>query len=265
VENANILRDKLHNGKTCVGAAVTFSDATVTEALCNYLDFIWVDMEHVPYSLETVQAHIMATKGTDVAPIVRVAYNDANIIKPVLDIGAAGVIAPMVCTAEEAARLVAACLYPPQGIRGFGPRRPANYGLSMTPDFCQKANASVFPIAQIEHKTAVANVDAILATPGLAAVMIGPFDLSGSMGYPAQPNHPKVLEAIEHVIERARNAGVVVGMGVTDDPDSLRKWIDRGVSMLFIPPDYMLMLKAAREYVDVIREQEQLRTRAQQA
>jgi 2-dehydro-3-deoxyglucarate aldolase/4-hydroxy-2-oxoheptanedioate aldolase len=248
-----------------VGAAVTFGDATVTEALCNYLDFIWVDMEHVPYSLETVQAHIMATKGSDTVPIVRVAYNDPNIIKPVLDIGAAGVIAPMVCTAEEAARLVAACLYPPQGIRGFGPRRPANYGLSMTPDFCQKANTSIFPIAQIEHKVGVRNIDAILATPGLAAVMIGPFDLSGSMGYPAQPNHPKVLEAIEHVIARARNAGVVVGMGVTDDPDSLRKWIEKDVTMLFIPPDYMLMLKAAREYVEVIREQEKLGTPAQQA
>jgi 2-keto-3-deoxy-L-rhamnonate aldolase RhmA len=221
-------------------------------------------MEHVPYSLETVQAHIMATKGSQTAPIVRVAYNDPNIIKPVLDIGAAGVIAPMVCTAQEAARLVASCLYPPQGIRGFGPRRPANYGLSMTPDFCQKANASIFPIAQIEHATAVKNIDAILATPGLAAVMIGPFDLSGSMGCPAQPNHPKVLEAIDHVIEQANRAKVVVGMGVTDDPDSLRRWTSKGVKLLFIPPDYMLMLKAAREYVDVIRAQEKVRASGQE-
>jgi 2-keto-3-deoxy-L-rhamnonate aldolase RhmA len=259
LQNIEFLRKKLGDGLACVGAAVTFGDATVTEALCNYLDFIWVDMEHVPYSLETVQAHIMATKGSTAAPIVRVGYNDPNIIKPVLDMGAAGVIAPMVCTAEEAGRLVSACLYPPQGIRGFGPRRPANYGLSMTPDFCQQANASIFPIAQIEHATGVKNVDAILATPGLAAVMIGPFDLSGSMGHPAQPNHPKVLEAIEHVIKRANQAGVIVGMGVTDDPDSLRRWIDQGVKMLFIPPDYMLMLKATQEYVEVIREQESRR------
>jgi len=222
-------------------------------------------MEHVPYSLETVQSHIMATKGSNTVPIVRVPYNDPNIIKPVLDIGAAGVIAPMVCTAEEAARLVSACLYPPQGIRGFGPRRPANYGLSMTPDFCQKANDSIFPIAQIEHATAIKNVDAVLATPGLSAVMIGPFDLSGSMGYTAQPNHPKVLEAIDHVIERANRANVIVGMGVTDDPDSLRRWIDKGVKLLFIPPDYMLMLKATREYVDVIREQESQRAHAGQS
>lgn len=255
----------MRNGKTCVGAAVTFGDATATEALCNYLDFIWLDMEHVPYSLETVQAHIMATKGSSTAPIVRVAWNDPNIIKPVLDIGAAGVIAPMVCTAEEAARLVSACRYPPEGIRGFGPRRPANYGLSMTPDFCQEANASIFPIAQIEHATAVRNVDGILATNGLAAVMIGPFDLSGSLGYPAQPNHPKVREAIEHVIERANRANVVVGMGVTDDPDSLREWINKGVKLLFIPPDYMLLLKAAREYVEVIREQEKLRAQGKKA
>lgn len=254
-----MLRDKLRKGTVCIGSAVSFGDATVTEALCNYLDFIWVDMEHVPFSLETVQAHMMATKGSTVAPIVRVPWNDPVLIKPVLDIGAAGVIAPMVCTADEAARLVSACLYPPQGIRGFGPRRPSNYGLSVTPEFCQEANASVFPIAQIEHKTAIENIDKILATPGLAAVMIGPFDLSGSMGYIAQPNHPKVLEAIEHVVARAINAKVFVGMGVTDDPDSVRRWIDKGVSMLFIPPDYMLMLRAAKQFVDVIREQEKAR------
>ena len=256
MQDGNVLRAKLKNKTICVGAAITFADATVTEALCNYLDFIWVDMEHIPFSLETVQAHMIATKGTQTVPLVRVAWNDPVLIKPVLDIGAAGVIAPMVCTAEEAARLVMACMYPPQGIRGFGPRRPANYGLSMTPQFCQEANASIFPIAQIEHITAVENIQAILATPGLAAVMIGPFDLSGSMGYPAQPHHPKVLDAIDHVIAQAHKAQISVGMGVTDDPDSVRKWIDKGVSMLFIPPDYMLMLQAARQFVDVIRKQE---------
>jgi 2-keto-3-deoxy-L-rhamnonate aldolase RhmA len=253
VQSANVLRSKLKNKTICVGAAITFGDATVTEALCNYLDFIWVDMEHVPFSLETVQAHMIATKGTDVAPLVRVPSNDPVLIKPVLDIGAVGVIAPMVCTAEEAARLVAACLYPPQGIRGFGPRRPANYGLSMTPQFCQEANKSIFPIAQIEHIKAVENIKSILATPGIAAVMIGPFDLAGSMGYPAQPHHPKVLEAIDRVIAEANKAQVFVGMGVTDDPASVRKWIDKGVSLLFIPPDYMLMLQAARQFIEVIR------------
>jgi 2-keto-3-deoxy-L-rhamnonate aldolase RhmA len=256
VQGINPLRAKLQSKAICVGAAITFADPTVTEALCNYLDFIWVDMEHIPFSLETVQAHMIATKGTQTVPLVRVAWNDPVLIKPVLDIGAAGVIAPMVSTAEESARLVSACMYPPDGIRGFGPRRPANYGLSMTPQFCQEANASIFPIAQIEHITAVNNIEEILATPGLAAIMIGPFDLSGSMGYPAQPHHPKVLEAIDRVIAAAHKAQVFVGMGVTDNPDSVRKWIDKGVSLLFIPPDYMLVLQAARQFVDVIRDQE---------
>jgi 2-keto-3-deoxy-L-rhamnonate aldolase RhmA len=254
-QNADVLRAKLRSKRICIGAAITFADATVTEALCNYLDFIWVDMEHIPFSLETVQAHMMATKGSETVPFVRVAWNDPVLIKPVLDMGAAGVIAPMVCSAEEAARLVTACLYPPQGIRGFGPRRPANYGLSMTPKFCLEANASVFPIAQIEHITAVDNIDAILSTPGLTAIMIGPFDLSGSMGYPAEPHHPKVLEAIDHVIARAKKADIFVGMGVTDNPESVKKWIDKGVSLIFIPPDYMLMLQATRQFIQVIRNQ----------
>jgi 2-keto-3-deoxy-L-rhamnonate aldolase RhmA len=233
----------------------------VTEALCNYLDFIWVDTEHVPFSLETVQAHIMATKGSETAPLVRVPWNDPVLIKPILDIGAAGVIAPMVCTADEASRLVSACRYPPLGIRGFGPRRPSNYGLSMTPEFCAEANAAIIPIAQIEHATAIQNIDAILATPGLGGILIGAFDLSGSMGFPAQPNHPMVLEAIDHLIDRARKAKVTVGMGVTGDPTTVGRWIDKGISMMFIPPDYMLMLQAARQFVEAIREQEKTRSR----
>ena len=123
---------------------------------------------------------------------MRVPWNDPVLIKPVLDIGAAGVIAPMVCTAEEATRFVAACLYPPKGIRGFGPRRPSNYGLAPAPEFCEEANATIFPIAQIEHATAVKNIDEIVAVPGIAALMIGPFDLSGSMGFPGEPNIHKV-------------------------------------------------------------------------
>lgn len=129
----------------------------------------------------------------------------------------------------------------------------------MTPEFCAEANATVFPIAQIEHVTAVKNIDAILAVPGLAAVMIGPMDLSGSMGYPVQPNHPKVIEAIDHVIEQSRKAKVYVGMGVTDDPQSVRRWLEKGVSMLYIAPDYMLLLRAAKQFVDFIREQQKSR------
>src|SRR5207253_3124908 len=126
-DHANSFREKLRQGQVCLGTVISFTDPTVTEALCPVLDFVWIDMEHNALSLETVQAHIMATKGSDTTPLVRMPWNDPVLIKPVLDIGAAGVIVPLVRTAEDVRRAVAACLYPPEGIRGFGPRRPSNY------------------------------------------------------------------------------------------------------------------------------------------
>src|SRR5690349_5470490 len=128
LSNAGPLTDKLRRGQVCLGTTITFADPTVTEALCGVLDFVWIDMEHNPLSLEAVQGHIMATKGSDTTPLVRVPWNDPVLIKPVLDIGAAGVIIPLIRTADDARRAVAACRYPPDGIRGFGPRRPSNYG-----------------------------------------------------------------------------------------------------------------------------------------
>ena len=253
MENAIKLREKLQRGIVCVGAAVTFSDSTVTEALSSLLDFVWIDSEHGPLSIESVQGHVMATKGSDAAPVVRVPWNDPVLIKPVLDVGAAGVIAPMVCTPDDARRLVAACLYPPEGIRGFGPRRPSNYGQADSRTLCRTANAAIIPIAQIEHINAVNNIEEILAVPGLAAVLVGPNDLAGSMGHTGDPNHPEVQRAIDIVIVAARERRIFVGMGVTDDPRDAESLIKKGVSWICIAPDFMLLLRAANQFVVAIR------------
>jgi len=253
LENAIKLREKLQRGVVCVGSGVTFSDSTVTEALASILDFVWIDSEHGPLSIESVQGHVMATKGSDAAALVRVPWNDPVLIKPVLDVGAAGVIAPMVCTADEARRLVAACLYPPEGIRGYGPRRPSNYGQADSRALCQTANAAIMPIAQIEHINAVNNIEGILAVPGIASLLIGPNDLAGSMGHSGDPNHPDVQRAIDTVVAAARKKRIFVGMGVTDDPKSAESLIKKGVSWICIAPDFMLLLKAANQFVVAIR------------
>src|SRR5206468_751155 len=161
----------------------------------------------------TVQGHLMATKGSEAVGLVRVAWNDPVLIKPVLDIGAAGVIVPFVRTAEEARLAVAACRYPPQGIRGYGPRRPTNYGRLGGPEYCQMANDAVLVHVQIEHADAVRNLDEILAVPGIFAVIIGPNDLAASLGYTGQSRHPEVLKIIDVVIAKAAKARIPVGLG----------------------------------------------------
>src|SRR5260370_41070190 len=127
MENAIKFRDKIGRGEVCIGTFITCTDPAITEALCSVSDFVWIDTEHNALSLETVQAHIMATKGSDTASLVRVPSNDPVLIKPVLDIGADGVIVPQVRTVDDVRLAVAACQYPPEGSRGFGPRRPIKF------------------------------------------------------------------------------------------------------------------------------------------
>ncbi len=248
MENARKFREKLQQGRLCLGTAISFSDPTITEALSSILDFVWIDMEHGPLTIETVQAHIMATKGSDTAPIVRVPWNDLVLIKPVLDAGAAGVIVPLVRTADDVRRAVAGCLYPPEGIRGFGPRRPSGYGRRGGPDFCRDANKTVIVIVQIEHVDAVRNLDEILAVPGLTSVVVGSNDLSASMGLTGQPRHPEVLAAIDTVIAKSRKTGVFVGISIGDDPEHLTGWFDKGMQWLAMGCDFSLLLRGA-DYV----------------
>jgi 2-keto-3-deoxy-L-rhamnonate aldolase RhmA len=253
MENANKFRDKVRNGEPCLGMGITFADATVTEALCSTLDFVWIDMEHTALSLESVQGHIMATRGSNTAPLVRVRWNDPVLIKPVLDMGAAGVVVPMVRNAEEATRAVASCLYPPEGIRGFGPRRPSDYGRHFGPEFCSSANRSVMIIAQIEHKEAIENIDEILAVPGLTGIVFGPYDLSGSMGHMAQPSHREVVQAMEMVLAKARKTKLLVGTGVGDARQA-KEWLDKGVNWLLLGVDFRLLVSATSDLASAVRE-----------
>ena len=254
MQNIGKFRKKLLDAHVCLGTAISFSDSTVTEALCNTLDFVWIDMEHTSLSLESVERHVMATKGTETVPMVRVAWNDPVLIKPVLDLGAFAVIIPLIRTAEDACRAVAACLYPPEGIRGYGPRRPSNYGLYNAADFCRDSNAAVFPIVQIEHYEAVENINAIVNTPRLASILIGPNDLANSMGFVGQPGHPEVVRAIEGVIRAARDSSVFVGIGTGDNVDTLVGWIKRGVQWLTMGADCTLLINRTQQIGDRVRE-----------
>jgi len=195
VENRPNVFERMKQGETVLGTVITLNDPIVTEALCNLYDFLWIDTEHNPFPLDVVQGHLLAAKGTGVTMLVRVAWNDPVLIKPVLDIGAHGVIVPMVSTVEDVKRAVAACRYPPEGIRGYGPRRPSNYGRLGGPDFCKAANDAMHTVVQIELADAVTNIEGIVRVAGLSGVLIGSNDLSGSLGVMGQPRHPKVLSA----------------------------------------------------------------------
>jgi 2-keto-3-deoxy-L-rhamnonate aldolase RhmA len=247
MQNAAKFREKISRGQVCYGSYITGTDPAFTEALCQVSDFIWIDSEHNALTLETIQAHLMATNGTDTAAIVRVPWNDPVLVKPVLDIGADGVIIPLVRTVDEVRRAVAACRYPPEGVRGFGPRRASGYGRLSGPDYCRLANQTIICITQIEHIDAVNSIEAILQVPGLDGIVLGPNDLAGSMGYMGQPNHPEVIKAMEHVIAATRRTKVYAGMSAGGGPEVHAGWVNKGVQWLGLGADLSLMLSAARQ------------------
>jgi 2-keto-3-deoxy-L-rhamnonate aldolase RhmA len=171
-----------------------------------------------------------------------------------LDIGAAGVIVPLVKTADDVKLAVAACRYPPEGIRGFGPRRPSQYGKLGGPEFCSAANKSIITIVQIEQREALANIDSILAVPGLTSIVVGPNDFAASLGYTGQPRHPEVLRAIDTLIAKSRGAKIPIGIAVGDDPEILGEWIDKGVNWISIAADFALLLNPTARLVKQLRD-----------
>jgi 2-keto-3-deoxy-L-rhamnonate aldolase RhmA len=157
-------------------------------------------------------------------------------------------------------RAVAACRYPPEGVRGFGPRRPAEYGAKGGPEFCQLANRTIVTIVQIEQHEALTNLDAILKVTGLASVVVGPNDLAASLGYTGQPGHAEVVRAIDTVIAKSRAAGVPMGLAVGDNVESLKRWIDKGVNWLSIAADFALLLSRASQLTTTLRQHQPTKT-----
>ncbi len=253
MQKSQTVFDRMKQGEIVLGTVITVNDPVVTEALCSAYDFLWLDMEHNPMPLDVAQGHLIAAKGTGVTMLVRVPWNDPVLIKPILDIGAHGIIVPMIRTVEDVKLAVAACRYPPEGVRGYGPRRPSNYGRLGGPEFCKAANDTMITVVQIEHIDAVNNIEEIVKVPGLSGILIGSNDLSGSMGYMGQPRHPEVLKVIQTVIGVSRKANVAVGLAIGDDVVLLQEWIDKGVQWVTGGGDTSLMLRAADQITSQLR------------
>jgi 2-keto-3-deoxy-L-rhamnonate aldolase RhmA len=250
-------KDKLIAGQFCFGPAISFSDPLVSAALGETADFLWIDGEHAAMSMEAVHGHILAARSTGIPALVRVPGSGMRFIKPVLDAGADGVIVPQIYGAAEARQVATDSRYPPLGTRGFGPRVPSNFDRIGSKDYVERANSNVFVCVQIETAEALAEIDAIVAVPGIDAVVIGPWDLSGALGVLGQPEHPRVVEAIELVASKARAAGKFVGAGGAADVGFATRMAKRGVQWLQWGGDYSYMVSyfdhGAQQIRDALR------------
>ena len=253
MNNVDRLRKLLANGGPCLGMVVSMTDPLISEIAADIgYDFTFIDLEHGAMTIETARLHVMAVRWSNTAPIIRVPWADPVRIKPVIDLHPAGIIVPMVCSAEDAATAVAACKYPPRGVRGYGPCRGVRFGGMDVSEYLERADDQTLVITQIEHIQAAENLDAILATPGIDAILIGPNDLSGSMGLLGQVSDPRVLAVIDQIIARGRAAGLPVGLAGST-PEAASDWLAKGLSWLTIAGDWHVLHATARAAIDVAR------------
>jgi 2-keto-3-deoxy-L-rhamnonate aldolase RhmA len=208
---AQNLKSKLRSGQLCLGAWITLNSTTVPDILKNLgYDWFVFDTEHSALSLETVSSLIQVL-GDKVNPLVRVGAIDQWAIKLSLDIGAQGVVIPLVNTLEEAERAVKFCKYPPQGIRGVAGGKSANYGMN-SKEYLRSANEQTVVIVQIETRQALNNLDDILSVDGIDVAFVGPSDLTMSLGYIDDRANPGVIEAMEKVARVCEKHGKVAGI-----------------------------------------------------
>lgn len=251
---SNPIKALLAQGKPTIGSWVTMGSLPAAEIMSLVgFDWLLVDCEHGPMDFEKAQALFQAIDASYCAPFIRVADNDAALIKRALDIGAMGVIVPMVNDRASAERAVRAAKYPPEGIRGIGAGRAQRYGLDFE-DYLERANEEIMVILQIEHRSAVEHIDEIVAVPGIDVLFIGPADLSGSYGYKRLHSDlpVEVAEAIDKVVTSARRAGVALGMWVAD-AEATNQRIEQGFQFLGLAADHLLLVSACEAALRGVR------------
>jgi 2-dehydro-3-deoxyglucarate aldolase len=237
-----ILKNKLKNNKLTIGSWITIGHPSIAEIFCkSKFDWLVIDMEHNSIDPSMMQTLISVIQANGVAALVRVWMNDEVIIKHALDAGADGIVVPMVNSAQDASKAVAYAKYPPQGIRGVGLSRAQGYGESFE-DYHRWLNKSCVVVAQIEHIDGVKNIDSILTTDGIDAVIVGPYDLSGSLGCIGDLENKLVKEALE-VIENAclANSTPLGYHIVNPDPSQVKEYVNKGYRFIAYSGDFLLL------------------------
>jgi 2-dehydro-3-deoxyglucarate aldolase/4-hydroxy-2-oxoheptanedioate aldolase len=236
-------KKRLNRGDVFIGVFVCLPSPESAEIFAELgFDWLIIDTEHGPYDELTAQRMLQAV-GTRCPCVVRVPSNEDVWIKKALDIGSAGVLVPLVNTAETAARVVRACKYAPEGARGMGGARAHRYGIGFQ-DYVARANQDIVAIIQAEHIEAVHNISAIVQVPGIDAVLIGPYDLSASMGKPGQIRHPEVQAAIRTVRDCVLKAGLKIGM-YCSDPASAKDCTEQGYTLIGMGTDLNYLIASA--------------------
>lgn len=248
----NKIKQIWREGKCATLGWLSISHGFTAEVMARQgFDALCIDLQHGTNELNDVLPLLQAVSQTDTVPIVRVAWNEPATIMRALDLGAYGIIVPLVNTAEEAAAAVAACRYPPVGMRSSGPVRALHYG---GPDYVTHANDEILVFAMIETKEGLANLEAICATPGLDAVYIGPADLSFALGLPPRGDNPDPLHlaTCDKILAAAHKHGIKAAMHCASAAFAAGA-VKRGFDMVMLTSDLSCMIAGARQQLDELK------------
>jgi 2-keto-3-deoxy-L-rhamnonate aldolase RhmA len=248
----NEFRARLKRGEQLLGTMVTLASGASAEILASLgFDWLFVDGEHGPLEARELM-EILQAVGDKAACIVRVPEAAEVPIKRALDLGAHGIIVPQVNTAEQAADVVRFARYAPEGARGVGLARAHGYGLKFR-EYLSAANKEITVVVQAEHARAVDNIEAIVRVPGVDAVLLGPYDLSASLGKLGKIDDPAVVAAIDRVTAACKAVGMPLGyFGVT--AAAVRPYAARGYTLLVAGVDTLYLANGANALLAELRE-----------
>ncbi|MEM7101195.1 MAG: aldolase/citrate lyase family protein [Pseudomonadota bacterium] len=227
-----------------IGCWLSLANAYTAEAISKLgFDWVCVDLQHGMIDYTDLTAMLPAISNSEATPIVRVPWNEPYEIMKVLDAGAYGVIVPMINNRQEAEQAVAACRYPPEGNRSFGPIRAALYGGR---GYAQEANGEIACLAMIETKEGIDNLQDIVSTPGLSGVYIGPADLALAMGLAVRGDQPEEehLEMVRRIRSACTDAGIACGIH-TSSLEYTQKYLAEGMNFVTLGTESGHMMKNA--------------------
>lgn len=246
----NPVKKLFREGQTVVGATITVPSVETAAQMANTgFDFLWIEMEHSPITLETARNMVLATRGLKAVPFIRVPVNELWTVKRALDAGALGVILPFTSNVELARQAVSACRYAPAGRRGSGPGLASFRWPAPDEGYHRFADRNVVIIVLIENEEGLQNCEKIAAVPGIDAIYIGTSDLSYSLGHGGQFDHPVVRRAIERIVAAAKQNNVPVGRPA-GTPQAIKEYQQQGFTLFQSPSDVGLMRRAARSYLE---------------
>ena len=236
------LKEKLKKKELTIGSWLSFGYTPITEMMCK-IGFEWlvIDMEHTSISSQDALQMMQIISAHNITPLIRVGDNNELIIKKAMDSGAHGIIVPMINTKEEAQKAVNAVKYPPSGNRGVGLFRAQNYGIGFD-EYKKWLELNSIVIAQIEHIDGVKNISDIMNTEGIDAFIVGPYDLSASMGYPGDFEHPEVKNVLNTLLDFMNSSNKPGGFHVVhSDPQNLQNKIQQGYKFLAYGDDMVFI------------------------